>query len=112
MWVDLTVFDGFVGNDFPFRVGCDLSVRTGVGVLHAAAQLEEDLIQRIGSPLLQLGSNGGIGLLPQGGALLVKGVQLAAQAVEAMFLSYWFSSARLAERTPSSYRSTWMRLLA
>ena len=32
------------------------SVRTGVGVLHAAAQLEEDLIQRIGSPLLQLGS--------------------------------------------------------
>ena len=23
LWVDLTVFDGFVGNDFPFRVGCD-----------------------------------------------------------------------------------------
>ena len=42
LWVDLTVFDGFVGNDFPFRVGCDLGVRTGVGVLHAAAQLEEE----------------------------------------------------------------------
>ena len=33
-------------------------------------------------------------------------------SAEAMFLSYWFSRARLAERTPSSYRSTWMRLLA
>ena len=33
-------------------------------------------------------------------------------SAEAIFLSYWFSSARLAERTPSSYRSTWMRLLA
>ena len=73
MWVDLTVFDGFVGNDFPFRVGCDSGVRTGVGVLHAAAQLEEDLIQRIGSPLLQLGSDGGVGLLPQGGALAFLG---------------------------------------
>lgn len=73
LWVDLTVFDSFVGNDFPFRVGCDLGVRTGVGVLHAAAQLKEDLIQRIGSPLLQLGSDGGIGLLPQGGALALLG---------------------------------------
>ena len=43
MWVDLTVFDGFgfAGNDFSFRVGCDSGVRTGVSVLHAAAQLEE-----------------------------------------------------------------------
>ena len=72
LWFDLTVFDGFgfAGNDFSFRVGCDLGVRTGVSVLHAAAQLEEGLIQRIGSPLLQLGSDGGVGLLPQGGALV------------------------------------------
>ncbi len=80
------------------------SVRTGVGVLHAAAQLKEDLVQRIGGPLLQLGGDGGVGLLPQGGTL-------APSAAE-IFLSYWFSRARLAERTPSSYRSTWMRLLA
>ena len=80
------------------------SVRTGVGVLHAAAQLKEDLVQRIGGTLLQLGGDGGVGLLPQGGTLTLLGVRdLSVVLVQ---------QARLAERTPSSYRSTWMRLLA
>ena len=43
-------------------------IRTGIGVLHIAAQLKQHLIQRVGGAGLDLSSQGLVGLLAQDGA--------------------------------------------
>ena len=42
-------------------------IRTGIGVLHIAAQLKQHLIQRVGGAGLDLSGQGLVGLLAQGG---------------------------------------------